>query len=207
MYPFKTIPLCGTEWSIPQFLQTSVQFQMKNQTFELSVAGAQLVCKKLGRSSLLRKFIAHVQGFQLFGCGILLTPISDSITIASGGLALSNAIAGYYGEEVCKVALTWIFRGVIKVSPGCTAQCFLPNSSIRDTGYVVNQRLPTYICNGMKFAKTVENDLYWIPGDGLPWFKVWKEEGMPFCLVEEVQYIFTSAHRVSAKIDAGFGSC
>lgn len=122
-------------------------------------------------SSLLKVAFHRWIGFylvalQCVGFGLHFSPIpnSNSNVVASGSIALSNAISGYYGEDVCKLAVSWIFRGFIQIAPGCTAQCFVPSSSISEHGFVLNQRFPKQLCNQMQFVATEIDELYWLPG-------------------------------------------
>lgn len=158
----------------------------KNAKYRLSVRRGDVTCRRVGKLQWLKKHFDRVSGLQVKGTGITRERGLDPEELASGGLAISNALGGEYGEEVCLHVLSWLHRGMIRLHSDCTAAAFVLKNSVTTDGLTVNQHLSYDVCRKFVFARR-EHESFWLPGDGLPCFRMKNCPNGKYLLQEQVE--------------------
>lgn len=193
----------GTEWQVPRTVSQHIDFMKNDIKYRMSIRRGEVTCQRVGKMRWFREQLGRISEIQIMGNDIARQPRDDDDIFVSGGLAISNSLGGEYGEEVCLHVLSWLHRGMIRLNPGSTASAFVPKSSITTDGLTVNQHLSYEICRNFVFARR-GHELFWLPGDGLPCFRMANCPNGKYQLCEEMKLPY-GVKRCRAEIAKDFG--
>lgn len=203
-----TDELCGAEWCIPRVSCLSVDFRVGGLKYRVAVDRGDVVCQRVGarvwRRRKKRTGGRHERKDQVDGDGDMNVDVDLDVDVreASGSAAICNAFDRVYGDEVCFQVLGWLQRGLVRLNDMCSAASFIPRRCLGGL-LVVNRKLPFEVCRRMVFGRR-GHELYWIPGDGLPCFRVCDRPDGCYQLTEIMQ-LPVGVELCRAEISKDFG--
>lgn len=166
-----TDDLNGSEWYVPRSTCTSIDFKMEGTKYRLGINKGQVICERIGSRMWMRRRRKETgSGLALRGVGRGSRHGMVDVREAVGSIALCNAFDRVYGDRVCFHVLGWLQRGLVRLNDMCGAAAFVPRRCLGGD-LVVNRRLPFEVCRRMVFGRR-GHELYWMPGHGLPCFRV-----------------------------------
>lgn len=181
-----------------------MEFEIIGAPHRMVIEGKQVFCARTTKVAKIKKILCKVVAIQAMSVGVTLEH-AKKLSRDWGNVAVSNALSmeeyGDYEGEACRKVLSWLRRGTLEINPSSAAATFIPRSCLGGT-MVINQVSPFTLCRNMMYART-DCDLFWIPGDGLPPFKLRRTTNETISPTE-IEYLPEGAEPCSANVQLDF---